>query len=201
MIWGSSSRGVSTTARTPSISEARTMRGVSLLRRKALASLPARPRRDSLAMAHSAGHFDGLAVLEGAGMVDDLLAVLQARTDRQVGPVSLAQGEPTQLGMAVLRDEHAREFTPLHKRGTGNRHARCGGQAGHQDARERALAKALGLEHLGPQGALVAVRVATRCEAGDLGLAFDALGFEHHFAARLQALDRKSVVEGKRRKL
>jgi hypothetical protein len=43
MICGSSSRGVSTTASTPSSSDAKTMSGVSLLRRKVLARRPARP--------------------------------------------------------------------------------------------------------------------------------------------------------------
>src|SRR5512141_449016 len=148
MICGSSSRGVSTTARTPSISEARTMRGVSLLRRKPLANRPARPRLGSLAMAHPAGDIDGLAILERAGVIDDLLAVLQAGPHGQEAPLPFTQGKPAELGVAVLGDEHAGELTALDQGGAGHGEALDLGNRGHQDPRERTLTQALGLEHL-----------------------------------------------------
>ncbi len=122
----------------------------------------------------------------GWDMQQRILATIPA--NRQVGPVPLAQGDPAQLGMVVLRDEHAREFPPLHERAAGHRQALGGRQAGDQDAGEGALAQSSGPDHLGAQGTFVAVGVAAWGEAGDLGLAFGALGLEGHLAARLQAL-------------
>src|SRR5258705_12996345 len=77
-IWGSSSRGVNTTATMPSRIEATTRSGVSLLARKVRASLPARPSGGPDRVSTSMGYLDRLAVGGRRWIFDHHLAGLQA---------------------------------------------------------------------------------------------------------------------------
>ena len=140
-ICGSSSRGVARRASAPRPREAAMTSGVSLLSRKAWATLPANPTR----MVYRASRSSTASAVREAGRVeDDALARLDAGADLDRVAVAGAGGHPAQAGLAVAHDEEAGEAAPLEERRGGDGDAGIGGDARDEQAREEPRAQARG---------------------------------------------------------
>src|SRR5258708_36277648 len=145
-FWGSSARGGSSTAKTPSRIEATTMSGVSLLCRNVRASRPARPRCSA-----SIGHLDRVPVPQLAGPLHQALICCHACANPCRIAVLLADGEPAELRVSFANHDHAGQVAPLDQRRARDPQP-PGARAGRKlQAREVARPHGGSRDHQGPQ--------------------------------------------------